>query len=89
MAVAFKKNMEDWASIGGGWSRAAFYMVIGAYAHCTAPIHSPAHKYLPIAKNALYAHYGVISHKPPSYTCRALSRAPRFSSFLIWEMLPA
>lgn len=26
-------------------------------------------------KNALCAHYGVIFHKQPSYTCRALPRA--------------
>lgn len=78
MAVAFKKDAADCASIGGGWSRAACYMVICAYARCTAVIHSPAHKYLPIAKNALYAHYGTIfvdslhvptTHRPAPKHC--------------------
>lgn len=67
----------------------AHYMVICAYARYTAVIHISTHKYAPITKNALYSHYGVISHKPPSYTCRALSRAWCLSSFLICMPLPA
>lgn len=57
-----------------GWRMRAHYTVICAYVRCTAAIHVSTHKYTPVTKNALYAHYGAIFHKPPSYTCRALPR---------------